>query len=247
MVLAAGRGERMRPLTDACPKPLLEVGGKPLIVWQIERLVAGGFAEIVINVSYRAEQMMAALGDGTRFGARIAYSSEAEPLESAGGIAQALPLLGEQPVAVVAADVYTEFDYARLLPWAAMLSRPRPGDSDLRAHLVLVPNPPFRPRGDYAVVRPPEDDRPVRVRTEGEPRFAWSGIGVFAIDLLREIPVGQKIPLLPFFVDWMRRGVVGGELYSGVWDNLGTPAQLEALDRALAAQAAPAPLERGAR
>jgi len=114
MVLAAGRGERMRPLTDACPKPLLPVGGKPLIVWQIERLVRAGFDELVINVSYRAPQITEYLGDGARFGARIRYSHEVEPLESAGGLAHALPLLGEGPVLVVAADVYAEFDYAGL-------------------------------------------------------------------------------------------------------------------------------------
>ena len=110
MVLAAGRGERMRPLTNDCPKPLLPVGGKPLIVWQIERLARAGYDELVINVSYLAEKITAFLGDGSAFGVRIAYSPEAEPMESAGGIAHALPLLGDGPVLVVASDVYTEFD-----------------------------------------------------------------------------------------------------------------------------------------
>jgi MurNAc alpha-1-phosphate uridylyltransferase len=222
---------------------LLAVGGKPLIVWQIERLVAGGFAEIVVNVSYRAEQIVEALGDGRHLGAQIVYSREAEPLESAGGIGYALHLLGEGPVAVVAADVYTEFDYARLATRATDLASPADGDAP-RAHLVLVPNPPFRPRGDYGLERIAAPLPRVRASVEGEPSFAWSGIGLFAIELLREIPVGQKIALLPFFGDWMQRGVVGGELYTGVWDNLGTPEQLRALERALAA--APA-LTHGAR
>ncbi len=237
----------MRPLTDTRPKPLLEVGGKPLIAWQIQRLVAGGFDEIVINVSYLGAQIEAALGDGQGLGARIAYSREAEPLESAGGIGQALHLLGEGPVAVVAADVYTEFDYGRLRARADELSSPGRDPHAPRAHLVLVPNPPFRPRGDYALGPMASDDPRIRVRTEGEPRHAWGSIGLFSIDLLREIPVGQKIALLPFFTDWMRRGVVGGEVFTGVWDNLGTPEQLRALDAALSARQAPAStLARGA-
>jgi MurNAc alpha-1-phosphate uridylyltransferase len=226
MILAAGRGERMRPLTDTCPKPLLEAGGKPLIVWQIERMVRAGFDEIVINVSYLGDRIVAALGDGRAFGATIEYSPEREPLESAGGIAHALSRLGGDPVLVVAADVYAEFDYGRMAAARARLL----ASAEPRAHLVLVPNRPFRPQGDYAL-DPPSLDFPYgRVGTEGAPRYTWSGIGVFAVGLLREIPFGQKIPLLPFFADWMRRGRVSGELFDGLWDNLGTPAQLRRLD-----------------
>ena len=219
MVLAAGRGERMRPLTDSIPKPLLPVAGKPLIVWQIERLVRAGFDELVINVSYRGAQIIEALGDGSAFGARIAYSHEPEPLESAGGVAQALDRLGEAPVLVVAADVYAEFDYSRLVgPRAEILE-----GGPVRSHLVMVPNPPFRPGGDYSL------SSAGRVGFE-EPRWTWAGIGLFHTGLLREIPIGKKIPLLPFFADWIGRGVVNGELYDGVWDNLGTPEQLHDLD-----------------
>lgn len=223
MVLAAGRGDRMRPLTDDCPKPLLQVGGKPLIFWQIERLVRAGYDELVVNVSYRAGQIVDALGDGARFGARITYSPEQEPLESAGGIAQALPLLGAAPVLVVAADVYSDFDYARLAaPRQAIAAA-----AGTLAHLVLVPNPLFRPRGDYSLsaIGPPG-----RVGVDGTPRWTWAGIGLFHTNLLREIPIGKKIRLLPFFADWMGRGLVSGEVYGGVWDNLGTPEQLHQLD-----------------
>jgi MurNAc alpha-1-phosphate uridylyltransferase len=223
MVLAAGRGERMRPLTDLVPKPLLRVGGKPLIVWQIERLVRGGFDDLVINVSYRAAQVVEALGDGSALGARIVYSPEAEPLESAGGIAQALHLLGEDPLLVAAADVYTEFDYGGLAARCAAIT----ADGPTRAHLVLVPNREFRPQGDYALS--PEG----RVGLTGSPLWTWAGIGLFHPALLREIPIGKKLPLLPFFADWIARGVVGGERYDGVWDNLGTPGQLDQRDRAM--------------
>lgn len=225
MLLAAGRGERMRPLTDTIPKPLLEVGGKPLIVWQIERLVKGGFDDLVINVSYRGEQIVDALGDGSRFGATIAYSREPEPLETAGGIAHALPLLGEQPVLVTAADVYAEFDYARLAPRAT--------DQDAGIHLVLVPNPSFRPLGDYSL---DFDSQPAQVGLQGSPRWTWSGIGVFPIPLLREIPASKRIALLPFFSDWIARGLVRGQVYRGLWDNLGTPEQLASLDASLKRQ-----------
>ena len=232
MVLAAGRGERMRPLTDACPKPLLHAGGKPLIVWHIERLVAAGYADLVINVSYLADQITASLGDGSRFGARIAYSHEAEPMESAGGIAQALHLLGDGPSLIVAADIFTDFDYASLARARWLIAEAgsnHAGVSPL-AHLVLVPTREFRPEGDYSLLRIGDDIPYGRVGVGGSPRWTWTGIGIFSSRLLREIPFGKKIPLLPFFVDWMGRGLVSGELYSGLWENLGTPEQLRQLD-----------------
>jgi MurNAc alpha-1-phosphate uridylyltransferase len=223
MVLAAGRGERMRPLTDSCPKPLLPVCGKPLIVWQIERLVRGGYDELVVNVSYRAAQIIDWLGDGARFGARITYSEEVEPLESAGGLARALPLLGEGIVLVVAADVYSDFDYANLAGQRRVIAA---GNGTL-AHLVLVPNPPFRPKGDYSLSAAGPHER---VGLDGTPRWTWAGIGLFHTNLLHEIPIGKKIPLLPFFADWIGRGLVSGEIHSGVWNNLGTPEQLHQLE-----------------
>jgi len=234
MVLAAGRGERMRPLTDNCPKPLLPVGGKPLIAWQVERLVRGGFTDLAINVSYLGEQITQYLGDGARFGARIAYSHEAMPMESAGGIAHALHLLGDGPVLIAASDVYTEFDYASLAePWrrigAANRASPGPDDPTL-AHLVLVPNPAFRPRGDYSLLHTSDKSQYGLVGLSGSPRWTWTGIGIFHTHLLREIPFGKKIALLPFFADWIGRNLVSGEVYPGLWDNLGTPEQLHRLD-----------------
>ena len=223
MLLAAGRGERMRPLTDGCPKPLLPVAGKPLIEWQIERLVGAGYVDLVINVSYQAEQIVDRLADGRRFGARITYSHEVAPLESAGGLAHALVHLGSGPVLVVAADVYTDFDYAALAAPRARIAR----GAGMLAHLVLVPNPPFRPRGDYSLSA---SVQPARVGLAGDPLWTWAGIGLFHTKLLREIPNCKKIPLLPFFTDWIGRALVSGELYDGVWDNLGTPEQLHQLD-----------------
>jgi len=232
MILAAGRGERMRPLTDHCPKPLLQVGGKPLIVWQIERMVAAGFRDIVVNVSYLGEQIVAALGDGSAYGARIEYSRERDPLESAGGIAYALPKLGSEPVLIAAADVYAELDFGRLAAARDWMLANRDADMG-RSHLVLVPNRPFRPDGDYSL-GPPQHPIPYgQVGKAGAPLHTWSGIGLFSVGLLREIPFGQKIPLLPFFLDWIERERVTGELYLGRWDNLGTPAQLQALDAEL--------------
>ncbi|MEP7083189.1 MAG: N-acetylmuramate alpha-1-phosphate uridylyltransferase MurU [Betaproteobacteria bacterium] len=224
MLLAAGRGERMRPLTDGCPKPLLPVGGKPLIEWQIERMVKAGYCDVVINVSYLAQQIVGLLGDGSRLGARITYSHEVSPLESAGGLAEALGLLGSGPVLVGAADVYTDFDYSRLADARARIDA---NSARTLAHLVLVPNPPFRPHGDYSLN---DAVQPAQVGSAGNPRWTWAGIGIFHTNLLREIPNGKKIPLLPFFTDWIERGLVSGELHHGVWDNLGTPEQLQQLD-----------------
>src|SRR5256885_132935 len=144
MLLAAGRGERLRPLTDRMPKALVQVGGKPLIAWHLERLAAGGCREAVINVSHLADKIVDAIGDGARFGLRVAYSREPAPLETAGGIAQALPLLGGGPFLLLNADIYCEIDFRRLLGFdlGAML-----------AHLVLIPNPPHHPQGDFALER----------------------------------------------------------------------------------------------
>ena len=149
MILAAGRGERMRPLSDTTPKPLLEAGGKPLIVWQIEALARAGFRDIVVNVSHLADRVVAALGDGAAFGVTLRWSIEPEPLEVAGGIATALPLLPRGPALIVSGDVFTSFDYASFRPRAMAMARDA---SAPRAHLVLVPNPPYHPGGDFALV-----------------------------------------------------------------------------------------------
>lgn len=228
MILAAGRGERMRPLSDAVPKPLLAVGGRPLIVRQIESLARAGFRDLVINAAHLADRLTAALGDGAALGVRIAWSLEPEPLETAGGIATALPLVAEGPLVVVSGDIWTRFDYATLRPRVEAMAR---GNAPPRAHLVMVPNPPFHPDGDFALA----DGRVVRA---GAPMLTFGNIGVYDTALLRELPRGVRLKLLPLYHDWIARGLVSGERYDGPWANVGTPAELHALDAMLTAHEA---------
>ena len=230
IVLAAGRGERMRPLTDTIPKPLLCVGGKPLIVWQVERLVAGGFDHLVVNHAWLGEQIEAALGDGSQWSARIAYSPEVEALETAGGVVTALPLLmngsdDDEPFAVVSADVHTDFDYARLAePIAALLSNwPR-----IAAHLVLTDNPDHHPEGDMALVGG-------MIEREGK-KLNYANIAVFHPRVFDGLARNQKLALFPWAYRLVEEGRVSGEYFSGMWDNVGTPEQLAELDRRLWAQ-----------
>jgi MurNAc alpha-1-phosphate uridylyltransferase len=223
MILAAGRGERMRPLSDVTPKPLLRVGGKPLIVWQIESLARAGFRTLVINAAHLASQMTDALGDGRAFGVSILWSLEAEPLEPAGGIATAAPLLPEGPVLVVAGDVWTRFDYATLRSRADTMAL---DDAAPRIHLVMVPNPSFHPMGDFAL-------EGGRIHRDGPTRLTFGNIALYDTSLFRELPRGSKLKLLPLLHDWISRGLVSGERYDGPWANVGTPAELAALDRQL--------------
>lgn len=224
MILAAGRGERMRPLTDTTPKPLLAAGGKPLVVWQIESLARAGFRDIVINAAHLADVLMQALGDGTRYGVRIRWSREPEPLEPAGGIATAMPLLPEGPLLVVAGDVFTAFDYASLRPHADTMAL---DDASPRAHLVMVPNPPYHPKGDFGL-------ESGRIHWDGPARLTFGSIAVYDTALFRELPRGTKLKLLPLLHDWISRGLVSGELYEGPWANVGTPDELGKLDAMLA-------------
>jgi MurNAc alpha-1-phosphate uridylyltransferase len=219
MILAAGRGERMRPLTDHTPKPLLQAGGKPLVVHHIERLAAAGFRELVINHAHLGERIEAALGDGARFGVRIRYSAEGKALETGGGIYRALPLLGPGPFLVVNGDVWTDIDFARLRLAEGLL-----------AHLVLVDNPPHHPRGDFVLADG-------LVLAEGEPRYTFSGIGLYHPDLFRDSAPGA-FPLAPLLRSAMARGLVTGERHGGIWLDIGTPERLADLDRMLAARPA---------
>ena len=219
MILAAGRGERMRPLTDACPKPLLPVGGKPLIVWQIERLAAAGVVELVINHAHLGAQIEAALGDGSRYGVRIAYSPEQEALETAGGIAQALPLLGSEPFLVVSADIYCECDYRALLADMRL-------DAGAQAFLWMVVNRPWHPQGDFAL-------RDGRLHLDGEPRMTYSNFGVFRPEFFADIVPGTRLALRPLFDAAIPAGRIQAARLDAIWDNLGTPAQLESLDALL--------------
>ena len=223
MILAAGRGERMRPLSDETPKPLLRAGGTALIVRQIESLARAGFRDIAINVSHLADAIIDAVGDGTAFGARIRYSREAEPLETAGGVATALELLALGPLLIVSADIFTRFDYASLSPRIAAM---RDASASPRVHLVMVPNPPYHPAGDFALAGDRIEDR-------GEDRLTFGNIGVYDSALFRELPRGVRLQMLPLYRAWIARGIVSGERYDGAWSNVGTPADLAALDASL--------------
>ena len=223
MILAAGRGERMRPLTDEMPKPLLVAGGRPLIVWHIEALVRAGIRDIVINHAHLGHRLEAALGDGARFGARITWSPEEVALETAGGIAHALPLLGDEPFAVINGDIACDFDFARL-PRAADALR----EGGVLAHLVLVPNPPHHPQGDFAL-------REGKVIERDAQMLTFSGIGLYAPALFANIPQGAKAKLAPLLRAAMGAGKVHGELHAGRWMDVGTPERLAELDRLLAA------------
>jgi len=223
MILAAGRGERMRPLTETRPKPLLEVGGKPLVVWQIERLVAAGFGDLVINVSHLADEIEAALGDGARYGATIRYSREPFPLEVAGGIATALPLLGEGVIPIVSADVHTAYDYSGLHSrLAAMVATSEPP----HLHMVMVPNPPYHHDGDFVL----EGER---LMLSGAARLTFGNIALYRLSLFRDLARGERLTILPRYKDWISRGWASAELYTGPWVNAGTPADLDQLDRVL--------------
>ena len=217
MLLAAGRGVRMRPLTDTSPKSLLAAGGKALIVWLLEKLARAGFSEVVINHAHLGHMMEAALGDGARFGLAIRYSPEREALETAGGIAQALSMLGADPFLVVNADVYCDYDFAAL----AGLDL-----DDRLAHLVLVDNPPQHPGGDFAL------DSGLVSEACG-PRLTYSGIGVYAPRLFAGIEPGAKVPLAPLLRKAIASGLVTGEHFCGRWHDVGTPERLQALDRLL--------------
>ena len=214
----------MRPLSDATPKTLLLAGGRPLIAWQIEALARAGFRDIVINAAWLAPQLVAALGDGDAFGVRIRWSIENEPLETAGGIATALPLLPPGPALIVSGDIWTHFDYATLAARADAMAR---NPSPPRAHLVMVPNPPFHPEGDFVL-----DGG--RIALDGAGKMTFGNIGLYDTALFRELPRGVKLKLLPLFRDWIARGWVSGERFDGPWANVGTPAELAVLDRSLA-------------
>jgi MurNAc alpha-1-phosphate uridylyltransferase len=235
MILAAGLGERMRPLTDQTPKPLLQAGGKALIVWQIERLRAAGFTNLVINHAHLGQQIEDVLGDGTIFGVRIQYSREPQPLETAGGIATARDLLGNTPFLVTNGDVYADFEYARLQPVLAVMA----ADENHRAHLVLVNNPPHHPKGDFAIAKGlvllPSPASGGGAGGEGVEALTFSGIGCYRPELFADVASGHKAKLAPLLKAAMLQGQVTGEHFAGRWEDVGTPARLTALDEELRA------------
>lgn len=228
LVLAAGRGERMRPLTDTTPKPLLTVGGKPLIAWHLEKLAALGVREVVVNIAHLAEQFPAALGDGSRFGLRVSWSREGtEPLETGGALLHARALLGEAPFLLVNGDVWTDFDFTTL-----------PREPDGIAHLVLVDRPAEKARGDFHL------DDGGRVHADGEPLLTYAGIGIYRMALLddwRAIisaapgagATPPRFPLAPLLRAAMDAGQVTGQHHRGRWTDVGTPERLAALNATL--------------
>ena len=226
MILAAGRGERMRPLTDHTPKPLLQVGGKPLIVWHIERLAAAGYTRIVINHAHLGAQVEAALGNGDAWGVSIVYSREATALETAGGIATALPLIDAEIFPVVNGDVFVEYDFAQLAKPVSLIAA---GEAQL--HLVLVDNPPQHPNGDFVL-------RGSRVVADDAEKLTFSGIGVYHRALFADVPPYTKAPLVPLLRAAIAAGQANGEHYQGRWVDVGTPDRLQQLDEILRHQTA---------
>ena len=215
MILAAGRGERMRPLTEETPKPLLEVGGKPLIQYHIEALRDAGFRELVVNHAHLGNQIVERLGEGAQFGVHIEYSAEPEgALETGGGIKKALPLLGERPFLVINGDIWSDYPYQQLYR-----------EPEGLAHLVLIDNPPHHVQGDFQL-----NGR--RVTTDGENKLTFSGIGLYRPDLFADSP-DAAFPLAPLLRRAMQAGQVSGEYFQGRWLDIGTPQRLAELNREL--------------
>ena len=245
MILAAGRGERMRPLTDHTPKPLLKVGGKPLIVWHLERLAAASFKEVVINHAHLGAQIEETLGNGAQWGLSIQYSPEKVALETAGGIANALELLvqntnGSEPFLVVNGDVYTDIDFNSPINFfnAALQTknykaniRPDSGEiNNIYAHLVLVDNPPQHPNGDFAI------EAGMLKNDGGQNNTAmltFSGVGIYHPQLFAEITKGQPAKLAPLLRKAIENNAATAQYYQGVWHDVGTPERLKSLDKSL--------------
>jgi MurNAc alpha-1-phosphate uridylyltransferase len=220
MILAAGRGERMRPLTDSTPKPLLEAGGKSLIAWTLESLAAAGVREVVINTAHLGHEIERAIGDGARWNVAIQYSREPEgALETAGGIANAVPLLGAAPFLVVNGDIFTDY------PFSTLLTR-TPRESGTLAHLVLIDNPAHHRGGDFGLTDG-------RVNSDTNERYTFSGIGVYDPELFSAVTRGTRAQLATVLKPQIALGRVSGEHYGGRWVDVGTPERLAALDRIL--------------
>lgn len=217
MILAAGRGERMRPLTDDCPKPLLAVAGKRLIEYHIIALVKSGITEIVINHAYLGEKIEKFLGNGSRYGAEIKYSPEPNALETGGGIFNALPLLGQSPFALVNGDVWTNYDFARLPKMIPGL-----------VHLVMISNPDHNLKGDFSLTEG-------KLSQTGEYKLTYSGIGVYDPELFSACQIG-RFPLVPLLREAMNNKQVTGEHFTGKWTDVGTPLRLKELDESLTLQ-----------
>lgn len=223
MILAAGLGNRMRPLTLTTPKPLLAVGGKPLIVWHIDALKAAGISDLVINTAWLGHKLHEALGDGSAYGVNIQWSDEQEPLETAGGIQQALPLLGNEPFLLVNGDIWLRYDFKPFI------------NKDLGqqlAHLLLVNNPPQHPKGDFAFCKAHTNSL---VLPEGEEKYTFAGVSVLSPQLFAHLPAG-KAPLAPLLRQAIAQGLVSAEHHAGTWVDVGTPERLADLDQLIFSQ-----------
>ncbi|GGP27698.1 mannose-1-phosphate guanylyltransferase [Silvimonas amylolytica] len=220
MILAAGRGERMRPLTDTCPKPLLEVGGKPLIAWHIERLAAAGVTRLVINHAWLGHLVEARLGDGSQWGVHIQYSAETSALETAGGIAHALPLLGDAPFLVVNGDIFTDYDFRRLQPALAAMAR----NPQQTGHLVLMPKADYPTGRDLAV----DAQGFAKVSEPGDVPMTFAGIAAYSPAFFADVPRNAPSPLLPHFLQAMHAKQMTAEVFSGQWLDVGTVERLAA-------------------
>jgi len=224
MILAAGRGERMRPLTDTCPKPLLAVGGVPLIGWHLRRLAASRITDVVVNHAWLGERLEAELGDGRNWGVHIRWSPEHQALETAGGIARALPLLGDAPFLVINGDVWCDWDVGRARTIAARLDA-----TGALAACVLVDNPPHHPRGDFVL----DGGRLRNPTRDDEPALTFSGIGVYQPALFATVTPGERAPLAPLLRAAAAARRAGAERHAGRWTDVGTPQRLAELDAEL--------------
>ena len=221
MILAAGRGVRMRPLTDLTPKPLLAVGGKPLLFRHLENLSHAGFEAVTINHAHLGEQIEAAVGDGSRWNLEVRYSPEAEALETAGGIRNALPLIGGSFFAVINGDVYSDYDYSGLAAAVEKLA-----DTHALAHLVMVDNPVYHRSGDFYL-------ESGLVRASGRQRLTFSGLGAYRAELFEPLARGARQPLAPLLREQLPKGTITGEHYRGLWSDVGTPGRLAELNAQL--------------
>jgi len=226
MILAAGRGERMRPLTDNCPKPLLEVGGRSLIVWHLEALAQAGIRQVVINHAHLGVMIEQALGDGRRWGLQIHYSAERQALETAGGIRRALHHLGNDPFLVVNGDIHTDFDFGRARSISQQMLA-----AELDCWCVMVPNPDHHPQGDFGL----ESGRLLnRTIAPERPRLTFSGVGIYCPGLFERLPDGEPARLAPLLERSAAAGRAGGELHTGHWTDVGTPLRLATLNEQFA-------------
>lgn len=232
MILAAGRGERMRPLTDTTPKPMLRVGGTPLIVWHIQRLVAAGIRDIIVNHAWLGWQIEHALGTGRQFGARLKYSAETLPLETAGGIARALPFFDDHPFLVINGDIWCDWD-----PVHARACSDTLRNREALAWLLLVDNPPHHPDGDFVLTAANDVTLPGDTSGLNPPALTFSGIGVYHPKLFADLSPDQPAPLAPLLRSAMEKGQVIGSCHQGEWVDVGTPERLNQLDRQLARRA----------